>query len=645
MQHQATHSRAGTREAPLAAPLCVLLAQLQLLAADSASKHEYLAPNPLASLQLAYQLSLGRTQANADKQQVLQQLLNPQPALLQELLVSKLSRRAVLAATESEERLLQDWQRQQQCWLLTTIAARLLNYTDPDSAGLAAVYCLLEDDIAQVLPVPQLWRDLKDTLQLPPAELRDTALLSRLVWCCHRLQRNQLRLDETILTAFNELLGWQEPRMRALAEEAQVALLQRSKALGVSAGLELLQRDSLSGENWLQELKLQALRHLTQVGYSQQAPPQHPGTLADLQLQIQRLLLRHQLPLQFLLLKAPQPADKLEVVLSGDSEALQQQFSIPLTGGRSMLGSLVQQNTVARLRLSDAGLAPVDRQLVRLLGCESVLCVPLIGAHTGALLLPEASPDNPELTMLARSVQQQLASYFNNRPAEGSADVALIQQQVRELVHEVNNPLAIIKNYLRVLTLKYPLDQSAKEEIGHIESEIDRVSRLLYSARQNITASNELAELDLNELVRSHHKWLVAAFNGREGLKLAFTQAAEPAVVMASPSVLVQILLNLVKNAAEALGGGGKIALTIKRNVHLQGRLYVLLEVSDDGPGLESWQMQKLFQAGSTTKSGTHTGSGLAIVKKLVDELQGLISCHSDKNQGTTFSLLLPQVR
>ncbi|MEI7950950.1 MAG: HAMP domain-containing sensor histidine kinase, partial [Gammaproteobacteria bacterium] len=282
---------------------------------------------------------------------------------------------------------------------------------------------------------------------------------------------------------------------------------------------------------------------------------------------------------------------------------------------------------------------------VRLLGCESVLCVPLTGAHTGALLLPEASPDNPELTMLARSVQQQLASYFNNKPAEGSADVALIQQQVRELVHEVNNPLAIIKNYLRVLTLKYPLDQSAKEEIGHIESEIDRVSRLLYSARQNITASNELAELDLNELVRSHHKWLVAAFNGREGLKLTFTQAAEPAVVMASPSLLVQILLNLVKNAAEALGDGGKIGLTIKRNVHLQGRLYVLLEVSDDGPGLESWQMQKLFQAGSTTKSGTHTGSGLAIVKKLVDELQGLISCHSDKNQGTTFSLLLPQVR
>ncbi len=645
MQQQATPSRAGTREAPLAAPLCVLLGQLQLLATESADKRSYLGTNPLASLQLAYQLSVGRPLASADKQQVLQQLLNPQPALLQELLVSKLTRRAVLAATDSEERLLQEWQRQQQCWLLTTIAARLLNYPDPDSAGLASVFCLLEDDIANVLPVPQLWRDLKDTLHLPHTELRDTALLSRLVWCCHRLQRNQLRMDETILAASNELLGWQEPRLRALAEEAQVALLQRSKTLGVSAGLDLLQRDSLSGENWLQEQKLQALRHLTQIGYSQQLQPQNPGTPADLQLQIQRLLLRHQLPLQFLLLAVRQQADKLEVLLGDDSDALQQQFSIPLSGSRSMLGSLVQQNTIAKLRLNDAGLAPVDRQLVRLLGCESVLCVPIAGEHVGALLLPEASPDNPELAMLAKSVQQLLATWSTGKASEGSAEVALIQQQVRELVHEVNNPLAIIKNYLKVLTLKYPLEQSARDEIGHIDTEIDRVSRLLQAMRQNITASNELAELDLNELVRSHHKWLVAAFNGREGLQLAFTAAPEPAVVNASPSMLVQILLNLVKNAAEALGESGKIGLTIKRNVHLQGRLYVLLEVSDDGPGLESWQMQKLFQAGSSTKSGTHTGSGLAIVKKLVDELQGLISCHSDKKHGTTFSLLLPQVR
>jgi len=629
----------------LAAPLCVLLAQLQSLSADSSSaKRDLLGINPVAVFLLAYQLSAGRNAAAKDRGALLQQLQNPDPDLLQELLVARLSRRSVLATPDSEERLLQDWQRQQQCWLLTTIAARLLNYPDPASAGLASVFCLLDADVAAVLPVPPLWLDLRDTVHLPAADLRDTALLSRLVWCCHRLQRNQLRLDEVLVAACTELLGWQEPRLRALAEETQVALLQRSKALGVTVGLDQLQKDPASGEHWLQEMKLQAVRTITQT--NQAAPATLPTTPAELLPQVQRLLLRHQLPLQFLLLVAKSQADQLEVLLTDDGSALEQQFSIPLSGSRSLLGSLVQQNTTARLRLSDAGLAPVDKQLLRLWGCESVLCLPLGGERAGALLLPDAAPDDPELASLARGVQQLLAGYGQPQVMDtgASQDVALLQQQVRELVHEVNNPLAIIKNYLRLLQLKYPAEHSAKEEISYIDNEIDRVSRLLQSLRHNVTASTEQVELDLNDIVRSQHKWLVAAFCGRGGLKIEFTPALEAAVVLASPAMLAQILLNLVKNAAEALGENGKIALTIKRNVHLQGKLHVLLEVSDDGPGLESRQMQTLFQGGGSTKNGAHRGTGLVIVKKLVDELQGQVSCCSDK-KGTTFSLLLPQVR
>ncbi|MES2605249.1 MAG: ATP-binding protein [Pseudomonadota bacterium] len=181
----------------------------------------------------------------------------------------------------------------------------------------------------------------------------------------------------------------------------------------------------------------------------------------------------------------------------------------------------------------------------------------------------------------------------------------------------------------------------------------------MQTLRHNVTASHETSELDLGELVRSHYKWLGAALANKEKLQLLYSPASQPAVINASPAMLTQILLNLVKNAAEALGESGTITLAVKRNVHFMDRLYVLLEVSDDGPGLEAWQMQKLFQSGSTTKTGMHTGSGLAIVKKLVDELQGQISCHSENGDntgarhgsksnhktGTTFTILLPQVR
>ena len=73
MQHQALQSRAGTKEAPLAAPLCVLLAQLQVLATEANGKRDLLGPNPLAAFLLAYHLSTGK-QSPADRQALLQQI-------------------------------------------------------------------------------------------------------------------------------------------------------------------------------------------------------------------------------------------------------------------------------------------------------------------------------------------------------------------------------------------------------------------------------------------------------------------------------------------------------------------------------------------------------------------------------------------
>ncbi|MES2606270.1 MAG: hypothetical protein V4603_15150, partial [Pseudomonadota bacterium] len=460
------HSKAGTRDDSLAVPLCVLLTQLQQLSVTTSTAavpehgRDFLAHNPLLVFQLASQTLRGTP---VDRRNLLQDLLNPEPALVRDLLVAMLARQAVLASTVSEERTLYNWQRQQQCWLLTTNAARMLNYADVDTAGLASVFCLLETDVAQSLPVPQLWRDLQETLPLPPADLRDTALLSRLVWCCHRLIRNQLRLDDATLTACADLLGLQESQLRTLAEQTQLTLKQRASTNGVSAGVDMLQKDTASAEHWLQELKLQAQRHLTQSAYLQSLQPPSLNTPAELRLQLQRVLLRYRLPLRFLLLTTRQQPGKLEVTLSSGNEELTQEFAIPLSGSRSMLSSLIQQGAIASMRLSDPGLAPVDKQLLRLLECETALCLPLTGQQTGVLLLPDAAAYNPELTSLSLNVQLLLNNFLHRGDGRDSQELQLMQQQVRDVVHEVNNPLAIIKNYLKVLQLKYPGQQDARE--------------------------------------------------------------------------------------------------------------------------------------------------------------------------------------
>jgi signal transduction histidine kinase len=655
MQQQVAQDKAGTRELSLAVPLCVLLSQLQQLPVGEAEhSREWLGHNPLLIFLLASHTHRRSSSTTADRPNLLQELLNPDPILVRDLVVALLSRQAVLTSTASEERALYQWQRQQQCWLLTTFTARLLNYPSVEAAGLAAVLCLLDPEVAHTLPAPQLWRDLHETLQLSAADVRGTALLSRLVWCCHRLLRNQWRLDEGMLVACADLLGLQESQLRSLAEQTQLALKQRSHANGVSAGFDMLQKDSLSAEHGLQELKLLAQRHLMQSVYLQNLQPLHLTTAAELRLQLQRVLLRYRLPLRFLLLGVRQQSSMLEVILSSANEELQQEFAIPLTGSRSMLGSLVEQGVVVSLRLSEPGLAPVDKQLLRLLECETALCLPLSGQHKGVLLLPDATAYNTELTSLSLNMQLLLDAFLQSSNVQQDDTVQLMQQHVRHVVHEVNNPLAIIKNYLKVLALKFPTQQDAREEIRFIENEIERISRLLLTLRHNVTASHAMDELDLNEVVHSQHKWLTAAFANQPTLKISFTPAARPAVIHASPAMLTQVLLNLVKNAAEALGDSGSIKLAIKRNVHFKDKLHVLLEVSDDGPGIVAGQMQNLFQAGRSTKAGVHSGSGLAIVKKLIDEMHGQISCHSDHasdthnnndKPGTAFRILFPQVR
>jgi signal transduction histidine kinase len=108
------------------------------------------------------------------------------------------------------------------------------------------------------------------------------------------------------------------------------------------------------------------------------------------------------------------------------------------------------------------------------------------------------------------------------------------------------------------------------------------------------------------------------------------------------PDILKQILVNLVKNAIEALADtGGRIEIASRGHVNRERRLYLELAVSDTGPGLSREVLANLFSAVKSTKEGPHHGLGLSIVHSLVKQLNGHIACRSGKT-GTSFEILLP---
>jgi signal transduction histidine kinase len=125
-------------------------------------------------------------------------------------------------------------------------------------------------------------------------------------------------------------------------------------------------------------------------------------------------------------------------------------------------------------------------------------------------------------------------------------------------------------------------------------------------------------------------------------VEIVVSMADADSRIEGDPDILKQILVNLVKNAIEALvGSGGRIEIANRGHVNRERRLYLELVVSDTGPGLSRDVLANLFSAVKSTKEGPHHGLGLSIVHNLVKKLNGHIACRSGTT-GTSFEILLP---
>jgi signal transduction histidine kinase len=126
-------------------------------------------------------------------------------------------------------------------------------------------------------------------------------------------------------------------------------------------------------------------------------------------------------------------------------------------------------------------------------------------------------------------------------------------------------------------------------------------------------------------------------------VQIATAMGEDARLVEGDADLLKQILVNLVKNAVEALAphGGGRIEIVNRGIVHRERTLYVELAVTDTGPGLSPEVMANLFSSVRSTKEGAHRGLGLSIVHGLVKKLNGQIACRSGRG-GTAFEILLP---
>ena len=212
---------------------------------------------------------------------------------------------------------------------------------------------------------------------------------------------------------------------------------------------------------------------------------------------------------------------------------------------------------------------------------------------------------------------------------------------VRGLAHEIKNPLGGLRGAAQLLEREIN-DDSLKEYTRIIIGEADRLQNLM----NRMLGPNDIPHIQVTNIhtVLERVRELVLVEVG-DGLKIRPDYDPSLPDLQADPELLVQALLNIVRNAAQALEGSGEIVLRtrVKRQFHIgahKHRLVAAIDVVDNGPGIPVELQEKIFFPMITTRD-EGTGLGLSIAQSLVARHKGLIECNS-RPGNTVFTMLLP---
>ncbi len=215
------------------------------------------------------------------------------------------------------------------------------------------------------------------------------------------------------------------------------------------------------------------------------------------------------------------------------------------------------------------------------------------------------------------------------------------REMVRGLAHEIKNPLGGIRGAAQLLEREFP-DSEHREYTRVIIREVDRLQNLV----NRMLGPNRLPQreqLNIHE-VTEHVRQLVAA-EAPAGVRLLRDYDPSIPDLSADREQLIQALLNLARNALQAIGDHGQILLRTRARRQLtlnsqQHKLVAQIDVEDTGAGIPAQILEKIFFPMVTTRA-EGTGLGLPIAQHLIHSHGGVIECKSRPGQ-TVFSMFLP---
>lgn len=211
------------------------------------------------------------------------------------------------------------------------------------------------------------------------------------------------------------------------------------------------------------------------------------------------------------------------------------------------------------------------------------------------------------------------------------------QVTVSTIAHEIRNPLTLISSALQIMQVQHP----EVTEFSHWKQTMDDVNfmRQLLEELSTFNNGNTLhySVFSIEHLLKNIAiSFAISLDEADSDIEFSSSIPDKLGKYTGDKIKLEEVLLNLLKNAKEAIAGKGTILLTASRKKNV-----LTIQIKDSGCGIPAENMDSIFEPFKTYKQGG-TGLGLSLSKRIVEAHDGSISVASREGQGTTFTVKLP---
>lgn len=254
-----------------------------------------------------------------------------------------------------------------------------------------------------------------------------------------------------------------------------------------------------------------------------------------------------------------------------------------------------------------------------------------------SFLLGQASgKSGPAALMLL--LRDETEKHLLEEQARLADKLAVIGQMAAGTAHEIRNPLTGIRGFVQLIEkalIKHDLKEQA-EYVPMILAEIDRINEIIKDFLLLAKPAKATEELfDVNQAVAECLVFVENETLLRE-VEMVVRYADGLPPVRGEMDKLKQVVLNLARNALEAMPGGGRLEVGTRSDGN-----WIVIEIRDTGEGIPADKLQKIFEPFFTTKEGG-TGLGLPVSYKIVQDFGGELTAESEVGKGTLFQVRLP---